>query len=201
MAEFFSLLLEPNIIYFLLVLGLWLGATAVFIPGIGIPEVGSIVLITLSLIIMGLMPTNWMAVLLIVIGVASFLLLPLRGEKYARFSEVGLVFQAIGGYFLFTEQSVSLVLIAITVFLGFLYNRYLLRPIMKSQREQSAYDVTNKILGAHGRVVQDIDRIGTVYVNKELWRARSDEALVKDTQIVVTAVDGLELIVEKSKRD
>ncbi|MEL7435178.1 MAG: NfeD family protein [Chloroflexota bacterium] len=52
-----------------------------------------------------------------------------------------------------------------------------------------------------GRVVKDLDPVGTVYVNKELWRARSPVHLTRDTPIMVIGQQGLELQVEKAKNE
>jgi membrane-bound ClpP family serine protease len=147
------------------------------------------------------MSTSWVAVTLLILGVSAFLVLPLLGSRYGRFAEVGLMLQAIGGYFLFTENRVSPVLIGVTILLGVAYNRLVLIPTMRNQRRHTEFDEANAVLGVRGRVVKDLNPVGTVYVNKELWSARSDQYLAKDTSIMVVAQEGLELIVEKAKNE
>jgi membrane-bound ClpP family serine protease len=129
------------------------------------------------------------------------LILPFFGERYGRFAEVGLVGQAVGGYFLFENSPVSLVLIGITLVLAVLYNRFVLIPIMRTQRSHNEYDESNEVVGLRGRVVKALDPVGTVYVNKELWRARSSEVLLPDTPVMIVGQDGLELVVEKAKNE
>lgn len=193
---------DPNFIYIALLAGLWIGVTAVYVPGTWIPELGSIVLIVGSLLVLTLFPsTNWIAVSVLVLGVSTFLILPIFGERWARFAEVGLLFQAIGAYFLFEGHPVSLLLIAFTLILGILYNRFVLIPTMHHQHSHTEFDEANQVLGIRGRVVKDLNPVGTIYVNKELWRARSNEHLAKDTSVMVIAQDGLELIVEKAKTE
>lgn len=194
-------LLDPNLMYLALLVGLWIGVTALYIPGTWLPEITSIVLVAGSLIILSSMATAWWAVALMVLGISAFLLLPFFGEKYGRFAEFGLVAQAIGGLFLFQEQSVSPLLIAFTVIVGVLYNRLVLIPTMKNQRRFNEYDESNQVIGIRGRVIKELDPVGTVYVNKELWRARSSENLTKDTPIMVVGQNGLELTVEKAKNE
>ena len=46
-----------------------------------------------------------------------------------------------------------------------------------------------------------IEDRGTVQVKGELWTARSKSRLESGTEIVVTEQDGLELRVEKAKRE
>lgn len=194
-------LVDPNLIYLALLAGLWLGVTALYVPGTWLPELSAVVLVAGSLWVLGAMATAWWAVTILVLGVSMFLLLPFFGEKYGRFAEIGLVGQIIGGLFMFQDQTISPFLIAITVIVGLLYNRFVLIPTMKNQRRHNEYDESNEVLGIRGRVVKDVDPVGTVYVNKELWRARSSEPLTKDTPIMVIGQEGLELIVEKAKTE
>lgn len=194
-------LIDPNLIYLGLLTGLWLGVTALYVPGTWIPETLSVVMIVGSLVILGSLATAWWAVILMMLGVSTFLLLPFFGEKFGRFAEVGLIGQAIGGYFLLQDGNVSPILIAMTIIVAILYNRFVLIPTMKSQRKYTEFDESNAVIGIRGRVVKDLDPVGTVYVNKELWRARSSDNIDKDTPIMVVGQDGLELIVEKAKTE
>ena len=199
MPEFF---LDPNLLYLGLLAGLWIGVTAAYIPGTWIPETISAVLLVASFLMLTFLPTNWIALLILVLGVSAFLLLPFVNKRLSQFAEVGLIGQAVGSYFLFTgELAISPILIGVTVLLGVFYNRLVLLPILKRQKDRNEYDEAMEVLGVRGRVVKDLDPVGTVYVNKELWRARSDEYLPKDSKIIVTGQDGLELYVEKAKHE
>ena len=200
MPEF---LLDPNLLYISLLAGLWIGVTAAYVPGTWIPETISFVLLVASIILLTFLPTNWIALLVLVVGISTFLVLPFAGKKYSQYAEVGLIGQAIGSIFLFNEGlSISPILIATTLILAVAYNRLVLSPMLKRQRESAQeYDESAQLIGVRGRVVKDLDPVGTVYVNKELWRARSDEYLPKDSKIIVTGRDGLELYVEKAKHE
>ncbi len=202
MLELFSpAVIDVNLVYIALLAGLWLGVTAAYIPGTGLAEGIAALLLIGSFFVLAALPTNWVAVVILVVGVATFLILPFFGERYGGFAEVGLVGQAIGGYLLFENPPVSIVLIAITLVLAVLYNRFVLIPIMRTQRSHNEYDESNEVIGLRGRVVKALDPVGTVYVNKELWRARSDEVLLPDSPVLVVAQDGLELVVEKAKNE
>lgn len=196
-----TLMLDPNLVYLALLAGLWVGVTAAYIPGTGLAEVAAFLLLLGSFIVLTAMPTQWVAVIAMVVGVAALLLLPFAGERFGRLAEFGLILQGVGGYFLFDGLVVSPLLIIVTLLLGLAFNRLVLLPILRSQGEPNAYDESNRVIGVVGRVVKDLDPVGTVYVNKELWRARSDDYLAKDTPVIVTEQNGLELTVEKAKRD
>lgn len=201
MAGFDITTIDPNLMYLALLVGLWIGVTAVYIPGTGLPEIGSIILIVGSLLALTFFPTNWIAVITLFFGVSTFLILPFFGEKWARFAEIGLIFQALGAYFLFEGNPVSPILIAITLLIGLAYNRFVLIPTMHHQRSRTEFSKANQVVGVRGRVIKDLDPVGIINVNKEHWRARSNEHLVKDTAVMVIAQDGLELIVEKAKNE
>jgi membrane-bound serine protease (ClpP class) len=188
--------LDPNLAYVLLLGGLWLGVIAIYIAGTGVPEFSALAMILGALFVLSAMPTNWAAVGLMVFGAASFLLMPLFGEKWGRYAEFGLVFQGFGAYFLFhSGLQVSPLLIGATLLFGIFFYRKVLVPTLRNQSKS----MTVELVGTQGRVVKDLDPVGTVYVQKELWRARSAEPLSKDTMVVVVAQDGLELTVEKAK--
>lgn len=202
MLELFDpAIIDPNFVYLALLVGLWVGVTAAYIPGTGVAELAAVLLLVASFVLLTMLPTNWLAALLLVLGVSAFLVMPFFGERWGHYAEGGLVLQALGGYFLFEGSPVSPLLIGVTLLIGVLYNRAVLIPTMRNQRRHSEYDESNIVLGVRGRVVKDLDPVGTVYVNKELWRARSDQTLTKDTPVVVTAQEGLELFVEKAKTE
>lgn len=195
-----SLQIDPNIIYLGLVLGLWMGVTAAYIAGTGLAEVAAFVLLLGSFLALMSMPTNWVAVLVLIIGVSAFLILPLFFPKMAKWAATGLALQAVGGFFLFDGLLVSPILIAITILVAWAYHQYLLMPLLDKKRPTD-YDEATRIIGARGRVIKMIDPVGMVNVQGETWSARSDDPLPPDTPVVVIGQDGLELQVAKAKRD
>ena len=84
-------LISPNLVYLMLMLGLWLGATGTYIPGTGVVEIAGALLIVGTLYLMTLMATNWIALLLLVVGASLFFLLPLLKPELIRIAEAGLV--------------------------------------------------------------------------------------------------------------
>lgn len=196
-----ELLQDPNVIYLLLMAGLWISATGTYIPGTGIAEIGGAGLILATLYLMSLLTVNWAALIALVIGASLFFLLPLLKPEWVRFAEAGLALQALASFFLFTHAAVSPLLIALAVLLAWGYHRTILRSVLKQQRELSSTQKDEFLVGARGRVMASIQDRGTVQVNGELWTARSRSRLESGTEIVVTQQDGLELHVEKAKRD
>jgi len=193
--------ISPNLVYLLLMAGLWLGATGTYIPGTGVVEVAGVGLLMLALYLMTLIATNWIALVALVIGASVFFLLPLLKPEWIRIAQVGLVVQAVSSFFLFHEALVSPILIVMGVLLAWVYHYTILQSILKHHRELSSTQKDEFLVGAHGRVVSAIEDRGTVQVKGELWTARSPSRLESGTPIVVTEQQGLELHVEKAKRD
>ena len=192
---------DPNVVYLLLMAGLWVSATGTYIPGTGLAEIGGAALIIGTLYLLGLLATNWIAVIALVVGTSLFFLLPLLKSEWEHFAIAGLALQALASLFLFTDAAVSPVLIALAVLLAWLYHRGILLSILRMQRELSSTQKDEFLVGTRGRVMGAIEDRGTVQVNGELWTARSRSRLESGTEIVVTQQDGLELQVEKAKRE
>lgn len=193
-------LISPNIVYLLLMAGLWLGATGTYIPGTGIVEVAGAGLILLTLYLMTLLSTSWIALAFLIVGASIFFLLPLLKPEWIRIAEAGLLVQAVSSFFLFTGTTVSPILIVAGVALAWFYHRTILKAILKQQRQLSSTQKDEFLVGTRGRVVAEIEDKGTVQVKGELWTARSHARLASGTEIVVTEQNGLELKVEKAKR-
>ena len=191
---------DPNLIYLLLMAGLWVSATGTYIPGTGIAEFAGASLILGTLFLLSALAVNWIAVVAIVVGAALFFLLPLLKPQWQHFALGGLAAQGIASFFLFADGSVSPVLIVLGVALAWLYHRGILRAILRQQRELSSTQKDAFLVGARGRVMGTLEDRLTVHVNGELWTARSRTRLESGAEVVVTQQDGLELQVEKAKR-
>ena len=192
---------DPNVVYLLLMAGLWVSATGTYIPGTGVAEVVGAALIIGTLYLLSLLAVNWLAVIALVVGAGVFFLLPLLKSEWEPFAIGGLVLQAVASLALFPAAQVSPFLIALAALLAWSYHRGILRSILRQQRELSSTQKDEFLVGARGRVMGTIEERGTVQVHGELWTARSRSRLESGTEIVVTQQEGLELQVEKAKRD
>ena len=76
----------------------------------------------------------------------------------------------------------------------------LVRPlVMKIPHSDSKKTGTAALMGEEGIVVETITRIegGRVKVGGEVWKAKSDETIEKDSLVIVTGVEGVTLNVRK----
>jgi membrane-bound serine protease (ClpP class) len=172
-------------------------------PGTGIVEILAIGTVIASLAILAGMPTNWFAVLLIVVGVLGFLIVPLIDRRFALVAAAGLILQALGSVTLFNGTSVSFPLIAVSIGAALLYHRFALLRILEIHQAKPAMLDDEPIVGAFGHVQRALDPVGTVYVRGESWTARADKDIPAGTPIVVVEREGLTLYVEavKQKRE
>src|SRR5512145_1393339 len=83
------LVAEPNIVYLILVFGLWVAVTAAYIPGTGILELLALGALVVEIVLLQSMPANWVAVLLLVVGVLCFLLIPFLNQRWVRAAQGG----------------------------------------------------------------------------------------------------------------
>jgi membrane-bound ClpP family serine protease len=193
-------MVDPNVIYLVLLSGLWLGATATYIPGTGLAELASLGLIGVAIVWMLAASVQWLALAALIVGVAFFLVTPLLLPQYSRYAIAGLGLQALGALFLFPNGVVSPILIGVTLLASFAYWRMILAPIMRNQAELRDRDQSNPLLGAEGRVTKALDPVGTVIVNGESWTARSSRPIPVDSIVEVTEQLGLELRVRAKRQ-
>jgi len=194
--------MNPTVLYLTLLAGLWLAVTAAHVAGTGVLELATLGLLVVSLYALVQMPTtNWLAVIALIGGTGCFLVMPYVKPRLARWAELGLLLQAAGGIFLFTDRAVSPLMVAVTIGLAWVYNRFVLLPILTAHRKPGEYDDANDVVGLHGRVLKALEPVGTVHVNSEIWTARSSEYLPAGVDVIVTDKRGLELVVEKAKRE
>jgi len=194
-----SALKDPNIVYLIMLFGLWLSVTAAYVPGTGVLELVAMGSLILAVLFLAVMPTNWIAALLIILGVMGFLVMPFLKRRLAPLAIGGLVLQTIGGLFLFRDQAVSPLLIAFTIVGSLAYYRFILTPILNTQPKKSAVSEDDLLVGAYGRVVLPLNPSGTVYVRGETWRATSDHPLEAGESVIVVEREGLQLYVESVK--
>jgi membrane-bound ClpP family serine protease len=191
--------LDPNVVYLVLLFGLWSGVTAAYQPGTHIAE-GSSLLFTIGAVLaLTTLPTNWWAVLVLIVGVGAFLVVPFINPRHVRFVYLGLVLQAIGSLFLFNGLSIALPIIVITIGLSLVYQQFILLPVLSKKNLPAYPDNDERLIGARGRVVRRIDPLGTVQAAGEMWSARSDLPLESGDEVIVLERDGLTLTVEGIK--
>jgi len=187
-----------NLLYLLLVAGLWLAALAIVSPGTGTLEVLAFFALAGAGLGTLVLPPNGWAVIVLVLG-AVFLVLSLKMKRVEIWLGLSAVAFCLGSVFLFRlEEGGAAVhpLLAIVVSLMTLgYFWLAIRNAILAHQAGPTIDpalVINQI----GEVRTAIDPTGSVYVAGELWTARADAPIAPGASVRVRDRDGLILTVE-----
>jgi len=196
------MLFDPNLAYALFVTGLWVAATAIYIPGTGIIDLLGTASLLVSLAMLSALPTNLIGVLLLAVGVVGFALMPFIRRRPLWLVVAGLGLQIVGSLLLYNDgMMVSPVLMTVVLGIPLAYHTLLLMPMMHRQFSRPDNDMERDahLVGMAGRVIQMLNPVGTVYVNGETWTAEGRRKLKIGMPIVVVAREGLRLIVDLDK--
>lgn len=187
-----------NLLYLLLVAGLWLAALAIVSPGTGTLEVLAFFALAGAGLGTLVLPPNGWAVIVLVLG-AVFLVLSLKMKRVEIWLGLSAVAFCLGSVFLFRlEEGGAAVhpLLAIVVSLMTLgYFWLAIRNAILAHQVGPTMDPAF-VLDQIGEVRTAIDPTGSVYVAGELWTARADTPIEIGASVRVRDREGLILTVE-----
>ena len=196
--RFLSRILDPNIAFILLILGI-LGLYVEFSnPGLILPGVAGGIALILALFALSLLPVNWAGAALILLAIVFFVL-EAKFVSHGILAASGVLAMVLGALMLInaklpggtialaTALSVAVPFALITVFL--------LRLVIHARRMKVATGTTGMV-GEIGRVESPLQPAGTIYVHGELWSAFSAQPLPRGTVVRVRSIDGMTLEVE-----
>ena len=196
--RFLSRILDPNVAFILLILGI-LGLYVEFSnPGLILPGVAGGIALVLALFAFSLLPVNWAGAALILLGIAFFVL-EAKFVTHGILGAGGAMAMVLGALMLintrlpgasitlWTALSVTLPLALITVFL--------LRLVLRTHQLQVATGSAG-LIGEVGMVEQPLAPRGKIIVHGELWDATSAAPAQPGGLVRVTGVDGMTLRVE-----
>ncbi|HEY8407989.1 MAG TPA: nodulation protein NfeD [Gaiellaceae bacterium] len=196
LTRLLNTLIDPNIISLLFLAGIAGIGFEIFHPGVVLPgALGAVSLVT-ALFGFSVLPISWAGLLLILLGVA-LLVIDAHVVTHGALTVAGLISLGVGMVMLFHNApapyhtSLPLVL-SITGVLGAFWALALTKAVQVRRRPVTVGP--NRVLGEEAVVRTP----GQVFVAGELWRAHRDDgaALVPGEHVRVTAVHGLELVVE-----
>lgn len=188
-------LINPNIISLLFLAGIAGIGFEIFHPGVVLPgALGAVSLIT-ALYGFSVLPVNWAGLVLLLLGIALFVA-DLHVTSHGALTLAGLVCVAVGSIMLFQNapapyQTSKPLVIGVAVGLGALWS-FAVGKAWQVRRRPVEVD-PRTIAGAVGEVRGD----GLVYVNGELWQARTTdgEQLRTGERVRVESLEGLVLTV------
>ena len=194
-----DLLLNPNLAYLLLVVGLLLTLLAILTPGTGMLEVGAAFCLILAGYAVYNLSFSWWALILLVLSVIPFLF-AVRKKHREIFLAISIVLLIAGSVFLFQEENsrpaVNPWLASVTSILaaGFLW--FVTQKTLQAIQSEPAHNL-DKLIGQIGEAKTNIHQDGSVQVAGELWSACSDSRIPSGTEIRVVERVGFVLKVVK----
>lgn len=190
--------LMPNLIYLLLMAGVWLAAMALATPGTGVLEVAAVGVLVVAGIGTLRLPVDLWALLVIALGAGAFGA-ALRGRRAQVWLAASALLLSAGSAFLFGmpgwRPTVHPLLAATVSVLTVGFFRLAVGRGLQSQRARPQHN-PDAVLGQVGDVRTALDPLGSVYVGGELWSARCEAPVAAGAAVRVRGREGLVLIVE-----
>ena len=194
-----TVLANPNIAYFLLILGFYGIIFEIIHPGtIFSGALGAIFLIT-GLFALQSLPINFAGIILMVIAFVLFIL-EVFITSYGLLTIGGIMSLILGSAMLFDSADplfrVSTASIAVVVIVTLALVAGLVFIVSKTIKNK-AISGTEGMIGAKGIALKDfVNGKGMVQVHGEMWSAVSKSDIKKDQEIEVLEIDGLKLILK-----
>ena len=207
-----SFLANPGIAYILLTVGM-LGLVFGFLtPGWHVPETLGAILLVLGVVGMGYFGYNTAGLVLVILGIIFFIAEALT-PTFGLFTIAGLVSFILGGLIMFgkgggiylvsgeTFSTLRIIIIVTGIILA-LFFLFGMVAVMKAHKKRPETG-KEEMIGAVGRVVEDLDPEGMIKVRGELWKAvsKTGETIKADEKVRVVKMNGLTLIVERFEGD
>jgi len=193
---------NPNVAFWLLVLGLWAVVFAVSVPGTGLPETVAVVCLGLAALGLVRLPVAIGGLLLLILAVV-LLILEFQMHAHGVLLLFGMVALALGAIFLFRPEAESEARLSWWTIVGAPLSSsaafgFLIRKGLAAQRAPVLQN-PDQIVGQRGVTRTLVAREGTVYAGGEDWSATADPAIPPETEVVVLAREGLTLKVAKAE--
>ncbi|MBI3168650.1 MAG: hypothetical protein HYZ22_09240 [Chloroflexi bacterium] len=196
-------LLDPNIAYLILLGGILLGFLAIVTPGTGLLEVGAFICVSLAGYAVYNLSINWWALLVLVLSVAPFLYAVQR-PKREMYLGLSILLLVLGSVFLFVvdgwKPAVNplVALLSSGMVSAFLW--IIVRKSVQAAAVRPLHDL-EVLVGQLGEARTKIHDDGSVYVNGELWSAKSGSEIPAGSHVRVVRREGFVLVVEKEKTE
>jgi membrane-bound serine protease (ClpP class) len=198
--RFLSRIVQPDVFFILLIVGV-LGLYAEFThPGLFAPGVIGGICLLLALFAMHLLPVNLTGLLLVVLAMALFVL-EAKFPTHGVLGVGGVIAMVLGALMLvrspLTGMGVSLgAAFGVTVPVALIII-FLMRLVLRSRQWKQSTG-REQLVGEWGEVTEPVTAggPGMVLVHGELWRAMAGRDLPRGSRVRVTRVNGLTLHVE-----
>lgn len=199
--RFLSIITNPTITYFLLLLGIYGIFFELFNPGFVLPGVIGSVALLMALYALQLLPINYLGFSLIILGV-FFIIAEGFTPSFGALGLGGTAAFVLGSMMLINTNDLSYQIAWSAIWLMAVINILLFVVLVGAvyqSRQQTVRNGLMTLIGATGRTIGSIDLEGQAVIRGEIWHVQSKTPIPADTNIRVTQAVGLLLEVEKDE--
>jgi membrane-bound serine protease (ClpP class) len=194
-----TFLANPNLMYFLLLLGLFLLFLEFKSPGLIVPGLTGVLLLALVLGVQ-VLPVNWLGVLLI-LGAAALFVTEVFVTSFGLLAAGGVVCLIVGSYLLFDVPGSSFrvdPVVIWTVALTFAVLLLVVGFLLVRAKRQGGTSGVDAMAGEEAEVFEAIaaGTPGKIYARGAYWNASCAEPAVKGTRVRIKKMDGMKAEVE-----
>jgi len=197
--EILDLIVNPNIAYILMMIGMAGVMLELYNPGSIFPGVIGGICLILAFYAMQTLPVNYAGLLLILLSVVLFIL-EIKIASYGLLTIGGIISLTIGSIMLFDTSAsfmrVSWAVIIPSVVLLTLLFLFAVGLIIKARSQQPTTG-SEGLIGEIGIAKTDIAPEGTALIHGELWNAVSEESIKAGEKVQVVATKQLRITVKK----
>ena len=202
--QLLQLLIDPNIVFLLLAIGLQALLIELTHPGAWVPAFFGVVCLALGAYGLGFLPVNWFGLIFMVTAFVLFIL-DIKAPTHGALTIAGVASFIVGALVLFNSpgtphfEQVSLPLV---IFVGAFIGLIFAVILGFALRAQSRPVITGsaRLEGQTGYAVSEIDPSGQAQVAGELWSADLTDAstqIHRGDRVEVVRVEGLRLKIRK----
>jgi membrane-bound serine protease (ClpP class) len=202
--QLLQLLIDPNIVFLLLAIGLQALLIELTHPGAWVPAFFGVVCLALGAYGLGFLPVNWFGLIFMVTAFVLFIL-DIKAPTHGALTLAGIASFIVGALVLFNSPGTphfEQVSIPLVIFVGIFIGLIFAVILTYALRAQSRPVITGSahLAGQTGFAVSEIDPSGQAQLASELWSADladASEPLHRGDRLEVVRVEGLRLKVRK----
>lgn len=193
--EALEFLTDPNVAFLLFLVGALLIYIEVTHAGMVLPGVVGGILLLLSVMGFSFLPINATGVILMLAAIGLFVA-EVMIQGFGILGIAGVVCLALGGIMLVDLPEEGLQVdpyLAVSTAVAFGAISLLLMSLAVRALRRKTVTGSEGLVGLHGKALSDLDPRGKVFLRGEYWNGVSDQPIAKDSRVVCTGMNGLDL--------
>lgn len=202
-------IVDPNIAYLLLTIGIWALVAEFYNPGAVIPGATGVICLLLAFIALGNLPLNWGGIALLLLAIILFIIdIKVTGFALSVFGAIAFVLGSLILFSPFTPTTPAAPQISVNPWLivGMTasivaFFLFIVSKGLATRRLPVVMGGTRGLIGAKGVATTSLSPEGSVLLHSEDWTAVAVEGNIPaGEQVEVVGVEGLKLRVRRAAR-